>query len=180
MKLNLHCTTDPLPRKIFGEHSHPQARLQAAPPNWNITNCKSVVFLSNSNVKPPPCTNVKTPIDDFLATVLQHKLPLDRAAGKDGIFPEHIFYADSNSCNYLSSLFNVSLGLENYRISRKLSFYQFVKTRSVTWVMLGTKDLSLLQLSSPSCLNITFFPASQRFWQKRTTSLFSRHKLALT
>jgi len=28
-----------------------------------------VEFLSNFNVK-PPCTNVKPPIDDFLATVL--------------------------------------------------------------------------------------------------------------
>ena len=52
MRLNLHCTTVPLPRGIFVGHSNPQARLQAAPPNWNITQSKSVVFLSNSNVKP--------------------------------------------------------------------------------------------------------------------------------
>jgi len=36
-----------------------------------------------------------------------HKLPLDRAAGKDGIFPEEIFYTHSSLCNYLSSLHNV-------------------------------------------------------------------------
>ena len=36
---------------------------------------------------------------------LLHKLPLNRAAGKDGIFAEHIFYADSSVCNHLSSLF---------------------------------------------------------------------------
>jgi len=34
---------------------------------------------------------------------------LDRAAGKDGIFAEHIFCADSSVCNHLSSLFNVGL-----------------------------------------------------------------------
>jgi len=36
-----------------------------------------------------------------------HKLPLDRTAGKDGIFAEHFFYADSSVCNHLSSLFHV-------------------------------------------------------------------------
>ena len=40
---------------------------------------------------------------------LLHNLPLDRAAGSDGIFAEHIFYADSSVCDYLSSLFNVCL-----------------------------------------------------------------------
>ena len=29
---------------------------------------------------------------------LLHKLPLDHKAGKDGIFPEHIFYADASVC----------------------------------------------------------------------------------
>jgi len=38
---------------------------------------------------------------------LLHKLPLNRAAGKEGIFAEHISYADSSVCNHLSSLFNV-------------------------------------------------------------------------
>ena len=38
-----------------------------------------------------------------------HKLPLDRPAGKNGIFTEHIFNADSSVCNHLSSLFNVCL-----------------------------------------------------------------------
>jgi len=40
---------------------------------------------------------------------LLHKLPLNRSSGKDGIFVEHIFYADSSVCNHLSSLFNVCL-----------------------------------------------------------------------
>ena len=40
---------------------------------------------------------------------LLHKLPLNRAAGKDGILAEHISYADSGVCNHLSSLFNVCL-----------------------------------------------------------------------
>ena len=40
---------------------------------------------------------------------LLHKLPLNRAAGKDGILAEHISYADSSVCNHLSSLFNVCL-----------------------------------------------------------------------
>jgi len=40
---------------------------------------------------------------------LLHKLPLFRAAGKDGNFAEHIFYADSSVCNCLSYLFNVCL-----------------------------------------------------------------------
>jgi len=37
--------------------------------------------------------------------------------------------------------------------------------------MLGTVDLSPLQISSPSCLNITFCPASHHFWPQQTTSL---------
>ena len=45
----------------------------------------------------------------FKIKSLLHKLPLNRAAGKDGIFAEHIFYADSSVCNHLSSLFNVCL-----------------------------------------------------------------------
>jgi len=45
----------------------------------------------------------------FKIKSLLHKLPLDRAAGKDGIFAEHIFYADSSVRNHLSSLFNVCL-----------------------------------------------------------------------
>ena len=40
---------------------------------------------------------------------LLHKLPLNRAAGKGGIFAEHISCADSSVCNHLSSLFNVCL-----------------------------------------------------------------------
>ena len=49
----------------------PQTQLQA-PPNWNMKHCKLVEFLSNLNVKAPR-TNVKPPIDNFLATVLRHR-----------------------------------------------------------------------------------------------------------
>jgi len=38
-----------------------------------------------------------------------HKLPLDRAVGKEGIFAENNCYADSSVCNHLRSLFNVCL-----------------------------------------------------------------------
>ena len=47
--------------------------------------------------------------NNFKIKSLLHKLPLNRAAGEDGIFAEHIFYADSSVCNHLSSLFNVCL-----------------------------------------------------------------------
>jgi len=45
--------------------------------------------------------------NSFKIKSLLHKLPLNRAAGEDGIFAEHIFYAYSSVCNHLSSLFNV-------------------------------------------------------------------------
>ena len=47
--------------------------------------------------------------NSFKVKALLHKQPLNRAAGKNGIFAEHIFYADLSVCNYLSSLFNVCL-----------------------------------------------------------------------
>jgi len=47
--------------------------------------------------------------NSFKIKSLLHKLLLNHAAGKDVIFAEHIFYADSNMCNHLSSLFNVCL-----------------------------------------------------------------------
>jgi len=47
--------------------------------------------------------------NSFKIKSLLHKPPLSRAAGKDVIFAEHIFYADSSVCNHLSSLFNVCL-----------------------------------------------------------------------
>jgi len=47
--------------------------------------------------------------NSFKIKSLLHKLPLNRAAGKDGIFAEHIFYADSSVCNHLGSLFKVCL-----------------------------------------------------------------------
>jgi len=47
--------------------------------------------------------------NSFKIKSLLYKLPLNRAAGKDGVFVEHIFYANSNVCNHLSSLFNVCL-----------------------------------------------------------------------
>ena len=43
--------------------------------------------------------------NSFKIKSLLHKLTLNRAAGKDGIFAEHISYADSSVCNHLSSLF---------------------------------------------------------------------------
>ena len=47
--------------------------------------------------------------NSFKIKSLLHKLALNRAAGKDGIFAEHISYADSSVCNHLSNLFNVCL-----------------------------------------------------------------------
>jgi len=47
--------------------------------------------------------------NSFKIKSLLHKLPLNGSSGKDGIFAEHIFYADSSVCNHLSSLFNVCL-----------------------------------------------------------------------
>jgi len=47
--------------------------------------------------------------NSFKIKSLLHKLPLDRAAGKDGIFAEHIFHADSSVRNHRSSLFSVCL-----------------------------------------------------------------------
>jgi len=38
-----------------------------------------------------------------------HELPLDHAAGKDGMFAEHILFASASVCGYLSSLFHVCL-----------------------------------------------------------------------
>ena len=40
---------------------------------------------------------------------LLHKPPWNHAARKVNIFSEHILYADSSGCDYLSSLFNVCL-----------------------------------------------------------------------
>jgi len=47
--------------------------------------------------------------NSFKIRSLIYKLPLDRAAGKDGIFAVHIFCADLSVCNNLTSLFNVCL-----------------------------------------------------------------------
>ena len=51
-------------------------------------------------------------IDDWMCNsykikYLLHKLILERATGRGGIFAEHIFYADSSVCDYLSSLFKM-------------------------------------------------------------------------
>jgi len=51
--------------------------------------------------------------NSFKIKSLLHKLPLDRAAGKDGIFAEHILYADSSVCSHLSNLFNVFNAWQN-------------------------------------------------------------------
>ena len=47
--------------------------------------------------------------NSFKTKSLLHKISLDRAARKDGIFAEHILYADTSVCNHLSSLFNMCL-----------------------------------------------------------------------
>jgi len=47
--------------------------------------------------------------NSFKIKSLLHKLPLNRATGKDGIFAEHIFYADWSVCNHLRSLFKECL-----------------------------------------------------------------------
>jgi len=47
--------------------------------------------------------------NSFKIKSLLHKLPLDRAAGKDGIFAEQIFYAVLSAYNHLSSLLNMCL-----------------------------------------------------------------------
>jgi len=47
--------------------------------------------------------------NSFVIKSLLRKLPLDHAAGKDYIFAEHIFYAESSVYNHFSSLFNVCL-----------------------------------------------------------------------
>ena len=73
--------------------------------NCEIGNFVQQIIISHSNFKGIDelmCNNLKI-------KSLLHKLPLNRAAGKDGIFAEHIFYADSSVCNHLSSLFNVCL-----------------------------------------------------------------------
>jgi len=49
-----------------------------------------------------------------------------------------------------------------------------------TYVMLGTIDLFPLQLSCPSYLNITFFPASHHFWPQQITSLAASQNMAQT
>ena len=41
--------------------------------------------------------------NSFKIKSLLYKLPRNRAAGKDGIFAEHIFYADSSVCNHMST-----------------------------------------------------------------------------
>jgi len=54
--------------------------------------------------------------NSFKIKSLLHKLPLDHAAGTDGIFAKHSFYADSSVCNHLSSLFNVCYCLMHEKI----------------------------------------------------------------
>jgi len=71
--------------------------------------------------------------NSFKIKSLLHKLRLNHAAGKDGIFAEHISYADSSVCNHLSSLFNVCLMHGKFlRNACKQSLYPFAKTRMGT------------------------------------------------
>jgi len=69
--------------------------------------------------------------NSFKIKSLLHKLPLNCAAGKDGILVEHIFYADSSVCNHLNSLFNVCLmhGKIPQECMQTQSLYLFAKTR---------------------------------------------------
>jgi len=45
--------------------------------------------------------------NSFKIKSLPYKLPIDRAAGKDGIFAEHIFCADSSVCNNLNTVYSM-------------------------------------------------------------------------
>ena len=119
--------------------------------------------------------------NSFKIKSLLHKLPLNRAAGKDSIFAEHIFYADSIVCNHLSSLFNVCL--MHGKIPQECMQTVIVpicKNKNGTLVMLGSIGLLPLQQSSSSCLNTTSCPAFPHFWPQQTISLASSRNMAPT
>ena len=61
------CMCNPVAMGGFGGLSSPNKVL--IPPNWSVKHYKLGEFCQFLNVK-PPCTNVKTPIEDFLVTVL--------------------------------------------------------------------------------------------------------------
>ena len=65
-----------------------------------------------------------------------------------------------------------------HRNACKLPLYLFVKTRRGTKVVLGTIDMFPLQLLFPSCLNITFWPASHHSWPQQPTSWTSNQNMA--
>ena len=119
--------------------------------------------------------------NSFKIKSLLHKLPLNRTAGKDGIFAEHIFYADSSVCNHLSSLFNVCLmhGKIPQECMQKV-IVPICKNKNGNISDAGTIGLFPLQLSSPSCLNTKSCHAFPHFWPQQTTSLASSQNMALT
>jgi len=119
--------------------------------------------------------------NSFKIKSLLHKLPLDRPADKDGIFDEHIFYADPSVCNHLSSPYNVCLmhGKIPQECMQKV-IVPICKNKKRDIRMPGTIGLFSLQLSSPSCLNTTFCPASHHFWPQQTTSLGPSQNMSLT
>ena len=118
--------------------------------------------------------------NSFKIKSLLHKLPLNRAAGKDGIFAEHIFYADSSVCNHLSSLFNVCL--MHGKIPQECMQTVIVpicKNKNGNISDPGNyRPVSLL--SSRSCMNTTSCHAFPHFWPQQTTSLASSQNMALT
>ena len=113
--------------------------------------------------------------NSFKIKSLLHKLPLNWAAGKDGIF------ADSSVCNHLSSLFNVCL--MHGKIPQECMQTVIVpicKSKNGNISDAGNYRPVSLQLSSPSCLNTTSCHAFLHFWPQQTTSLASSQNMALT
>ena len=119
--------------------------------------------------------------NSFKTKSLLHKLPLNHAAGKDGIYAEHISYADSSVCNRLSSLFNVCLmhGKIPQECMRTV-IVPICKNKNGNIRDAGNYRPVSLQLSSPSCMNNTSCHAFSHFRPQQTTSLASSQNMALT
>jgi len=69
---------------------------------WNNVNRKQYIF-SHGNFEGID----ELMCNSFKIKSLLYKLPLDRAASKDGIFAEHIFCADSSVCNHLNTAYSM-------------------------------------------------------------------------
>ena len=85
-----------------GENTFQHCWTHRKPWNWQFCASNIISHANFEGIGDLMCNS-------FKIKSLLHKLPLTRAAGKDGFFAEHIFYADSSVCNHLSSLFNVCL-----------------------------------------------------------------------